>query len=554
MPIVGLVAPSRCSVANCTMPRWGRPARCLYTVGSPSTPFLRSYHLSRSSRKNQDPVFKNSLGKTLEAQRAINRNRLLRKVYDDRTSPNIFRPAIPPENLAHQHQRTESSENEACAAPLVLTTATERVRIYRSSSGKDGMTKIRALRRARRGTRARRCPPTGTSDPLPALSVSWNVDQSASRPAQYPWLEFLQPDADTTDGLSRLDDEIHSLEKYLRPSEEGDAAVAQVGRDLSTLVAGIVPHAPQVVGSRRTGMALAHSNLDLVLPVDDPEGPHDGDRQPSPMRPRVVKEYLDTLCAVEAALQKSSLFHGLHLSHGRTPAITMLHRTTGLPLRIYCAQGPPSSVEFVRRYRMEYPVLRPVYMTLRMILDAQGIFGANRSSIGPYGLLLLVVAVLKLNPRPIRSVAETLLDILRVYGRGLNLETTGVAVNPPGFFDFATLRLEEAKARENGEELPHLRGQRALLRFKTRAEGKANHPAARHLCIQDPANYLNDAGLPCVRTAELQGVMDKAFRGLTEAVDAWNSNGDGRPKSILGHVLQANFADLERMRSRIAGN
>ncbi|KAL1963819.1 hypothetical protein VTN77DRAFT_7750 [Rasamsonia byssochlamydoides] len=498
------------------MPRWGRPsALCLPTL------FVRSYRLSSFHPKNPQPVFKNSLRKTLEAQRIANRVRLIRKVY----------PVT-----------AESSEIKA--PQLTPTTATDGVRSLRRSSQKNG---IRSVRRERRGTRALKRPQS------PVQSLSWKVDESAERPAQYPWLEFLQPNTCELDGLSRLDAEIRSLEAYLSPNNQEQDAIDQIVRDLSTLVAGTVPHAPQVVGSRHTGMALVHSNLDLIIPVDDPELPDDRDRKPSPMRPRAVRAYQDTLRAAEPALRQSSLFENVHLSQDRVPAITMVHLPTGIPLRIYCGQELPDSLEYVKNYQTEFPALRPLYMTLRMILDVRSNFGANRSSIGPYGLLMLIVAVLKLHRHPPNSLGEQLLDILHMYSTEVNLETTGVSVDPPGFFDFATIRRDESLAEERGEEEPpYLRGQRALLRFKVRARDKGNHPAARHLCIQDPANYLNDVGWPCVRTAELQGAMADAYQRLRAALNAWEGDDDGGPDSVLGQALQANFDDLKQLRSRIS--
>ncbi|KKA16989.1 hypothetical protein T310_9395 [Rasamsonia emersonii CBS 393.64] len=518
------------------MPRWGRrPALCLSPVGSLSTLLVRFYQFSGFKIKNPYPVFRNSLRKTLEAQRAVNRSRLIRKVYYDKPSPNIFRPAIPKENLAGQQQVAAESENDS---PSNQTAVTARVHSTRPQS-------------PRRGRRVLRRPNPRESISTPLQSLSWNVDESAQRPAQYPWLELLHSNTDDSDGLSRLDAEIRSLEEFLSPSNQEQVAIEQIVQDLSTLVAGVVPHAPQVVGSRHTGMALAHSNLDIIIAVDDPDLPTDGDRRPSPMRPQAVKAYWNTLRAAEAALRQSSVFDHIHLSQDRIPAITMVHHATGIPLRVYCAEEPPAALEYIKNYQMEHPALRPLYMTLRMILDVRGNFGASRSSIGPYGLLMLITAVLKLHPRPPNSLGEQLLDILHTYGTAVNLETTGVAVDPPGFFDFATVRRQEDVARETGEEPPYLRGQRALLRFKVRARDKANHPAARHLCIQDPTNYLNDAGWPCVRTAELQGAMADAYQRLRAAVDAWDGNDDRAPESILGQALQANFDDLKQLRSRI---
>lgn len=76
-----------------------RPAMRLSGIQS-----SRLFHIPRRFRTIQPPqdddVFANSLRKTLEAHRASNRARLIRKTYPRAPSPGLFRPYIPPENRA----------------------------------------------------------------------------------------------------------------------------------------------------------------------------------------------------------------------------------------------------------------------------------------------------------------------------------------------------------------------------------------------------------------------------------------------------------------------
>jgi hypothetical protein len=178
-----------------------------------------------------------------------------------------------------------------------------------------------------------------------------------------------------------------------------------------------------------------------------------------------------------------------------------------------------------------------------MILESNGIFGTEKSSLSPYGLILMITAFLKLHEGRFGredGLGEQLLAVLETYGTRINLQRTGIAVDPPGYFDFATIRQHEESSSHLGKEAAYLRGQRALLRFKVNAGDKANHPAATHLCIQDPANYLYDVGRPCIRTAELQTVLADAHRRLRTAVDKWDK-GDRAQGTVLGQVLRANF-------------
>jgi hypothetical protein len=188
-----------------------------------------------------------------------------------------------------------------------------------------------------------------------------------------------------------------------------------------------------------------------------------------------------------------------------------------------------------------------------MILESKGIMGTEKSSVSPYGLILMITVFLKLREGQWSAqdgLGEQLLAILETYGTKINLQRTGIAVDPPGYFDFASIREHENSSSHRGQEPAYLRGQRALLRFKVNAANKANLPAATHLCIQDPANYLYDVGRPCIRTAELQTVLADAHRLLQTTVEKWD-RGDRDHGTVLGQALRANFDDLERMRNRI---
>ncbi|KAL1997590.1 hypothetical protein VTN02DRAFT_1395 [Thermoascus thermophilus] len=208
-------------------------------------------------------------------------------------------------------------------------------------------------------------------------------------------------------------------------------------------------------------------------------------------------------------------------------------------------------MEYVRGYRAEYPALRPLYVATRMILETRGAFGPRRASVSAYGLLLLVVAALKMHHGRFRrpdSLGEQLLAVLHTYA-AVDWRRTGVSVDPPGFFDAASVRA----VSPDDDDPAYLRGQRALLQAKRTAAVQRNFPAAGAVCVQDPTNYLNDVGRSCVRSARLQDVLARAHAQLRSAVAEWDEDEDAAEPggSILAHALQANFEDFERVRSRI---
>lgn len=477
-----------------------------------------------------EDVFANSLRKTLEAHRASNRTRLIRKTYPRAPSPGLFRPYIPPENRAGYQP------------PSPLSLSSPAISPEQHPSGKAG-----AKKRSRRRTSE---PSTPSTNDRPERNAIRSVgDVGSGRWGQTPWLGYLANAGTRCDASAYLDAEIQALHHYLAPSSSEQDRVTQLGEEVSSLLESIVPRTPTLIGSRRTGLALAHSDLDFLLPFEDLPRFLDKTRRPSLTRPQIRDAHLNLLRRVEATLQSAPEFKGqVRLVGKRSLVLEARHGPTGLLLQFYCGERIPAFTEYLQDYIVEHPSLRPLYATTRALLEARGLFGSAQAGISPDALSMLLVAFLKMNhgrfPGPYR-LGDQLLAFLQLYSRDVDLQSVGVAVDPPCFFDAGTLR-----SIEGVEESAHLRGQRSLIAAKRTAAARGNLPASRRLCVQDPTHYMNDLGRSCTRTPELQSVFNTAHEELRSACEAWE--GAREERSILTKALQASFDGLERMRKQIS--
>lgn len=459
-------------------------------------------------------IYRNSLQKTLERHRQFNRSKLLSKGRD--------RPKIEdPRRLTREE--TLSADKSASGSP------------------DDGSNKSRTQKKIAKVKIEAERHPTKADDSTSAQSrLSWAV--GANRPAQKPWLSLLNGNADKDNGMTQLNAEIESLQRYMAPTPREVTVTRLILQSIIAVFQSISPEQPQLIGSRVTNLALGHSTVDILLPIS---------------RSRTGEVDEQTISVVKSALERSTLFENVHVINEKHLLMKTAHRS-GLPVVITSRRKFLESMEYIKSCRMQFPELPPLYTTLRMILESKGLFGSENSSISPYGLALLVISFLKLHaqeqPRQ-HNLAELLLTLLDTYGNKISLTTTGISAEPAGYFTFASLRRAalEAIESDNGRERKHLRGQRALLRFKLHASHRKNQPAAQHLCIQDPVSPLQDVGLSCARTPELQKAFAEAHSQLRGAVDAWDRN-DGllaKDDSVLGSVLQANFNEFENLRDRI---
>ncbi|KAL5361858.1 hypothetical protein BJX96DRAFT_176621 [Aspergillus floccosus] len=481
-----------------------------------------------SSRRVKEPViYKNSLEKTLEAHRVSNRASLIRRVVSK--DPISATPA--PDTSSSSEKHGSATDSSTDVPPSAETLPLKPLKTKRQSS-----------------QRALRVSPAASA---PSRPVVWSTDSTRGRPAQSPWLDGVPA---APDSLSQVDAEIRALGKYLTPTIAEQNALNRVTAEVTTLLRDAAPHPPVVIGSRRTGFAMSHSDLDLLLPVSDTARSSDSTRKPSASRPQMLELYRETLHKARAVLRQSPSFQEQsHLTGKRHPALTIVHRPTGVPVQLYCGEGLPASIEYIQDYHAEYPTIHPLYMALRLILETHGLYGPP-SGITSDALLVLLATFLKMNHGRFRGptpLAGQLLAVLRVYGTEVDLTTTGVAADPPCFFNVDSVK--EAARKYDAAGLPaYLRGQRSLINLKRTAARRRNTPAAARLCLQDPANYMNDLGRGCTRTREIQGVFARAYEELDAALQISEETSSGASSGVLTRALRANFDNFARMRARIA--
>ncbi|KAJ5937451.1 hypothetical protein N7454_004751 [Penicillium verhagenii] len=484
-----------------------------------------SHHVPRRIRNipaQEADVVPNSLQKTLEAHRSSNRARLIRKIYPRTPAAGLFRPWIPPENRAGYRP-----PEPAIPVP------------------DESEAKKPAKKHARTRSRILETNPPGLDNHL--INAIRTADESA--PEQKPWLGFLAPVNVTGGAAVHLDAEIRALHQYLAPTPSEQSRITQVSAEIKSLLEPVAPQAPQIIGSHHTGLALAHSDLNFLLPFEDLPRSRHSPRGPSATRPKIREAHVNLLRKVESTLQENPVFTGqVHWSTKGRPVLAARHRPTGLLLRFHCGESVPAITRYIKDSIVEYPALRPLYTAVRALLESRGLFGASQASIAPEALVILIVAFLKMNRGHYSGpqvLGNQFVDLLRFYGTDVNLPSVGVAVNPAGFFGADTLRLSTGEEAEPA----YRRGQRSLISAKRTATEKGNSRVDRRLCIQDPTHLMNDLGRSCTRTPELQNALSVAHERLSRACDNWKVL--GKQCSILTTALEANFDELDRIRDQI---
>lgn len=341
--------------------------------------------------------------------------------------------------------------------------------------------------------------------------VSQTLEKARGTKIDCPWLDLLgTPNASA---LSRLNQEIKSFETYMSMIPQEDAAALRAQHEVQEIFAQAGLPLPQLIASRKTGMAFRHSNINLMIPITDPGNPADdlSGRGPSPTRPEASEMQAVHLAKAISALECHHNFSHTRLSSARTPHVLTTHTHTGVKISIGSSATPPTGDDYVLNYVSEFPTLRRLYAVLRMVLETRTAFGMVHSTISGYGLIMMIVASLKLSEGTFdrkRDVGLHLLNFLSFYSEA-NFRRYGISVEPPGIF-----RKKDPNWVDAATAPAHIRGQISI--------GKRSSSIRDSIvCIQDPANYANDLGLAFFQTAGVQSLFRILSHRISAGMLAW---------------------------------
>jgi hypothetical protein len=169
---------------------------------------------------------------------------------------------------------------------------------------------------------------------------------------------------------------------------------------------------------------------------------------------------------------------------------------------------------------------------------------------------MMIVAALKLGEGTFDrhiDLGRQLLHVLQFYADA-NFRRYGVSVDPPGLF-----RKVDPKAKSRDKiETANVRGQESIGRASLARR-------ADMLCLQDPADFMNDLGVECLQSRRMQRVFRSVHDGIQAEMQRWEQEqqhgGPSRVASVkrsdgkltvgvLQSALGANYDSLERLRDR----
>ncbi|KAL8754177.1 MAG: hypothetical protein Q9184_005194 [Pyrenodesmia sp. 2 TL-2023] len=509
-----------------------------------------------SARETRD-IYVDDLDATLEAHRATNTAKIIRRVSapTDPTVKHLY-PSVFNDHEVHAEAHVAGESSQAVKDERV------KVKLVKGIPSKEDSKALRAWEYW----------PVGTIQyqrlvKPPQKKIRGSVQEYHAR-AMIPIDIWRRPSHgdENTDGLrpwlenvnetggeasQRLASEIRSFEQYMTPSIPELNAVKKVTAQAKHVIESTVTDSSvQVKGSHSTGLAMPWSDIDLaiLLPAVQEEA---AAHRKSPTGLKYQKLYLKTLRKLRRSFAKDPEFSVNEESlviHARVPIVRVVHRRTGLEVQIQIQTGFAQQQQYTLAYLAEFPTLRPLYFVLRSSLHIRRLNTTHAGGLGSYALLIMIVNALKhASGRYDRhDVAKHLLHVLRFYARS-DLYVNGFSVDPLRTFHKGKVPMTSEDCLQRATD-PVLRGIGAI------ASPNLRQPYL--LCLQDPADASNDLGSNAYAIKHIQATFGRARWTMIGAMAAWNRRSSnslegGKQLGLLDPLVCAYYEHFNWNRDKV---
>lgn len=388
----------------------------------------------------------------------------------------------------------------------------------------------------------------GWVPPAPQISLDYTgLDikpqiSNADPPMPIPWGQGYEVRKNNITAAQVLDLEIKAFADHMAPTTAERKARLHVRNSVNTIMDTLEGHQSYAFGSFRTGLTMPYSDIDFGI-FDKIERRHA--LQPAMKHLySVLKNGEDYICVVYRPAQRS--------------IITAQHKTTGIDIQIVARESGAQDLR-VQAYLEAVPHIHQLYSVIRTAFGVRGFVDPFIGGISSYGTFMMLAAALTRRGTPSdihKSPSSQLLHFLSFWA---NFDTTkfGIAPSCPtspnhdsndlvydrpaklfrkiAFDD--KLNFDKVKAQQAGL----VRAAKQRLQYQRAGQyriGRFNQEQPYLLCLQDPANPVNDLGATCHAIKHILQTIKVLHADLVSAMDVHDrTSPEDRPKSEESFLL-----------------
>ena len=317
--------------------------------------------------------------------------------------------------------------------------------------------------------------------------------------------------------------------------------------ELKSIVRQSYPDNPlNPIGSHSTGLADRLSDFDFTLSFPDLEKPP-LERGPSSTRPLSRKAGNQALRTIHGSLYESRQYQDIEIIHARVPIVKAIHRKTQLRVELQTLATNEAAREYTLYFLAEFPTLRPLYILFRSALHLRQLNVVYEGGLGSYSVLIMIVNALKhASGKYARDdLVNHFLHVLDFYSTA-DFYNYGFSPDPPRTFQKNRVTMSTAEKKAQLSD-PMLRGLQIMRTYDKRKPYL--------LCLQDPANAVNDLGCRAYGIKHVQKLFEVTRKELVTNMKAWDGDGQflmpWHAPGLLVPFLAADYSNLMEKRNRI---
>lgn len=326
----------------------------------------------------------------------------------------------------------------------------------------------------------------------------------------------------------RLHKEICDFYNFVRPYEYEEA----VRRDLIARIQGAIKSANctassagssaeiHCFGSFAAGLYLPTADMDLVAVSHEflRGGPKTVCQTPSKMH-KLAHHLVQ--CGIAATGGTSVV------SKARVPIIKFSDRPTGIKVDIsFENDSGLLANETFRKWKAQYPAMPVIVVMIKQMLAMRGLNEVFTGGIGGFTVICLVVSMMQSMPElesgsmdGTQRYGDLLLNFLDLYGNKFDIVSTGIVMDPPGYYD----KIAAPRVKQNAERLTII---------------DPNRPDND---ISGGSHKINDV-LDCFRRGH--ALLQRRLAAVDQGVDVEDS--------ILGCVWGGNYESFTYQREKLS--
>lgn len=238
------------------------------------------------------------------------------------------------------------------------------------------------------------------------------------------------------------------------------------------------------------------------------------------------------------------------ISRAKVPIIKYVDGLTGLKVDISFENdtGIIANKTF-QMWKKKYPAM-PILVTLiKHFLAMRGLNEPSNGGIGGFTVICLVVSLLQTMPQiqsgdmiPEHHLGEVLMEFFDLYGNELNVETTGIQFDPPGYFQKAS-HLPVTIPLVHADTSKQSRNHNLVYRGNSRLK----------FSIIDPNTPTNDIAGGSTNTRTILKCFSEAYDDLHARMAKLSrcSHEERKNQSLLGVIIAGNYSSFAQQRQHL---